>query len=131
VTARRKKKTKARRRRRNPQVLAISNPSAAAVRAGAEVAKALARYREFHGEDPPEIVRMGTRRRGQKPRVLIVLGRVVDIVYEPTTGQRKRVHWIHDFGPDARLCTDPTGRELVILTGDNEPQVDFSRGIVS
>ncbi len=111
--------------RTNPEILAILNPAGVD-----ELEKAKRAYKKFHGVAPSRVVVRG--RRGKRPRkVLIVLGRLIDLIYEPRRGQRKRIHWIHAFGPEVRLATDSTGRELFILGPEGVRQVDFSRGIVS
>lgn len=108
----------------NPTILSITNP------ASREMTKAIAAYRKFHGVDPIRTTIRG--RKGKRPRkILIVLGRLVDLVYEPSRGERKRIHWIHAFGRNARLAVDPTGKHLYIIAKEGMRQVDFSRGIIS
>lgn len=109
----------------NPEILSIVNPAQEA-----ELRRAYAQYRKFHGTEPTTLTPRG-RKGARQRKILIVLGRVVDIIYEPRTGQRKRIHWVHSFGRDARLATDASGKHLYIVGKQGQVQVDFSRGIVS
>ena len=112
--AKRRRKAKA-----NPQLLVIHpNPKSGA---------ALAAYRQFHGVEPVKVKRIG---RGKNPKRMVSLGQVVEVVYEPRRGQRRRVHWFHRFKGRAVLLASPDGRELRILDPDGAVLVDFDRGIV-
>ncbi len=115
----------------NPQVMAIYHHNPADLHGVDvdELKKAKRKYREFHGVDVKKMTRRGPK--NGRPKPLIVLGRLIDIIYEPTRGQRRAIHWIHAFGRNARLCTDVGGKGLYIVTTEGTVQVDFSRGIVS
>lgn len=108
------------RRRKNAQLLTITNPSKIP-------AALLRRYRAFHGVNPKRALVSG---RG-KVKGLIALGDVVEIVYEPKRGERKRIHWFHKFKRKAILATDVTGKELYIVDPKGRVMVDFQRGIVA
>lgn len=91
-----------------------------------ELKRALAQYRKFHGVNPRKALKRGTGK-----QVLVALGDVVEIVYEPRRGQRKRVHWVHKFKQRAILATDENGRGLFIVDPKGRVMVDFGAGIVT
>ena len=109
-------------RKSNPELLILTNP------ASPELARAVKRYRKFHGVDPKRALRRG---RGKKAKVLVGLGDMIEIVYEPRRGQRKRVHWFHQFKRRAILATDADGNGLYIVDPSGKVMVDFSAGIVT
>lgn len=109
--------------KRNPQLLTLGNPGKAT---GAELERARAAYRRFHGVD----VKPGLVKRGKGKGVLIVLGELRRVDYQPTRGQRRGPVWFHHFGKGCKLATDPAGKRLVILDTKGEQLVDFDRGIV-
>lgn len=105
---------------KNPQLLTIGNPSPGDIR------KAIAAYRRFHGVDPdPKAFRNGDGK-----GILIALGELRRVDYEPRKGERRRTVWFHHFKPGAVLCTDPDGRRLVVLDRHGKQLVDFDRGII-
>ncbi len=105
-------------KRENPQLLVIGNPHSRS---------ALAAYRKFHGTNPVKVAKAG---RGKNPKAMLSMGDVVEIVYEPRRGQRKRAHWVHKFKRRALLLASPDGRELRIIDSAGRVLVDFGRGII-
>ena len=103
--------------------MVITNPTSRA-----ELGQAVRQYRKFHGVNPKRALRRG---KGKKARVLVGLGDMVEIVYEPRRGQRKRIHWFHKFKRRAILATDDKGRGLYIVDPEGRIMVDFSAGIVT
>lgn len=107
-------------RRKNPQLLTIGNPSkrdlAAAVRA----------YKQFHGVDPRKALELG----GKGP-VLVALGELREIVYQPRRGERRGPAYFHHFKPGNLLAATPDGKRLVIVDRKGRTAVDFDLGIVS
>lgn len=106
-------------RRKNPQLLVV-NPSRA------DLVKARAAYREFHGVEPTKALKLG----GKGP-VLVALGELREIVYQPRRGHRKGPAFFHHFKPGNLLAATTDGKRLVIIDRRNRRSVDFSLGIVN
>ena len=107
-------------RRRNPELLVV-NPSTASR------AKAAAAYRQFHGVNPKKATKLG---RGKG--VLIALGELREIVYQPRRGNRSHgAAFFHNFKPGNVLATTPDGKKLVIVDRKGRKAVDFDLGIVN
>lgn len=114
------RRKKAPRRRKNPQLLTVlGNP----VRA--EMAKAVAAYRRFHGVAPKKMSRGGGK------GVLIALGELREIVYQPRRGERRGPAFAHAFKAGNVLAVTPDGKKLVIVDRKRRKAVDFDLGIVS
>lgn len=108
-----------RRPRKNPQLLTI-NPT------DRQVAAAVRAYRQFHGVDPKRAIKLGPR-----GGVLVALGELREIVYQPRRGARKGPAYFHHFQPGNLLAATPDGKRLVIVDRKNRRAVDFDLGIVS
>lgn len=107
------------RRRRNPELLTIYNP------ARSELAAAEKRYREFHGVAPEKVRRIGAGK-----GVLIALGTLKELVYQPRRGHRRGPAFFHRFGPGAVLAASVDGREVRIVKPTGRPvRVKWDRGI--
>lgn len=116
-------RSRAPRRKENPHLLTLGNPSEIT---SEHVRAAIAAYKRFHGVEPkPSQVH-----RGDGNGILIALGELCRIDYQPTRGQRSGPTWYHHFKPGAVLCTSPDGRRLVVLDRQGKRLVDFDRGIV-
>ena len=115
--------------RENPEILSVAHTNPVHT-SQLQMEKAARKYRQFHGVDPDKITTIGNPEAADA-KVLIVLGRLVDLIYEPSKGLRKTIHWHHKFGKDARLATDISGKKLYIVGKQGQVQVDFSRGIIS
>lgn len=118
---------KKKRRRRNPDLVTVlGNPAPKDLPAAARA------YREFHGVDPATVVEIA----GPKDRVLVSLGELREVVYQPRRGDRKGPAFFHRFGRGAVLAATPDGKHLVIVPagdvkrGRRSARVDWSRGIV-
>lgn len=111
---------KQRKAKRNPQVLTIGNPGRA------ELSKAVAAYKEFHGVNPAS-----ARKIGKGKGVLVALGELVEITYKPRRGERKGTAWFHRFRKGAVLAGTPDGKKLYIVDREGgRKAVDWSRGII-
>lgn len=117
----RKRKGKAKRKpkRKNPDLVTISNP------AGADVASAVAAYRQFHGVNPTRCSK------GSGKGVLIALGELREIVYQPKRGQRKGPAFFHKFKAGNVLAVTADGKRLVIVDRSKRKAVDFDLGIIN
>ena len=108
---------------KNPQLLVI-NPTAADRKAARS--EALAAFREFHGCDPSDVIKIG---KGSEP--LIALGQVHTIIYGPRIGVRASGLYRHKFrAGSATLVTDLDGRLSILPRGKKPYRVDFKRGII-
>lgn len=97
-----------------------ANPSSAAM------AAALRAYREFHGVEPQKQRQVA----GSAP-VLVALGQLREVVYQPTRGDRKGPAFFHRFGRGAWLAATPDGKSLVLVPAAGKPfRVKWDRGIV-
>lgn len=114
--ARRRRRTS---RRRNPELLTV-NPSAS------ELRKAAREYQRFHGVKPKRATKLGKGR-----GVLIALGELREIVYQPRRGSRRGPAWFHKFKPGNVLAVSADGKRLVIVDRRNRKAVDFDYGIVN
>jgi hypothetical protein len=134
----------------NPQLMVIGNPRRrrndtarrrqVAIRkprkrtlAPAQVAhpsslkRAVAAYRRFHGVPPVSARRLPGKGRG----VLISMGALREIVYQPRRGDRRGPAFTHRFGRGAVLAVSPDGQHLYIVKTDgSRMRVDFDRGII-
>lgn len=123
TTTTRKARSRARpttaRRRRNPDLVTIANPSRA------ELARALTAYRRFHGVDPKKVTR------GKGKGVLVALGELREIVYQPRRGQRRGPAFFHNFKPGNVLAVTADGKRLVIVDRRSRKAVDFDLGIIN
>lgn len=108
-----------RRKRRNPELLTV-NPA----RSG--LAAALSAYQQFHGMRPQKATKLGNGK-----GVLIALGELREIVYQPRRGDRKGPAWFHKFKPGNVLAVTADGKKLVIVDRRRRRAVDFDRGIVN
>jgi hypothetical protein len=111
------------RRKANPHLLTLGNPSPVTAQ---HMEAARAAYRRFHGVDP----KPGQIRHGDGNGILIALGELRRIDYQPRRGDRQGPTWFHHFKAGCVLCTSPDGRRLVILDRHGKRLVDFDRGIV-
>lgn len=107
-------------RRRNPELLTISNPTRA------KLAKAANAYRQFHGVDPKKMTKLGNG-----GDVLIALGDLREIVYQPRRGDRKGPAFFHKFKPGNVLAVTADGKRLAIVDRKKRTAVDFDLGIVN
>lgn len=110
----------AKRSKRNPNLVTITNP------AKRDLQKAVDAYREFHGVDPESMFRLG---KGNK--VLVALGELKEVVYQPRRGHRKGPAFFHKFKPGNVLAVSSDGRELRIVDTKRRRAVKFDRGIVN
>jgi len=96
--------------------------------------KARAKYREFHGIDPDRIIKVDAP---DLPPYLVILGKLLEIDYEPTDPTQKKGQYWHEFGDygDRKgkfvplLATDPEGRQLYIVKMRSGFKIN-KRGIV-
>lgn len=116
ASTRRRRRTS---RKRNPELLTI-NP------AKRELAKAVREYTRFHGVKPKRATKLGKGR-----GVLVALGELREIVYQPRRGSRKGPAWFHKFRPGNVLAVTADGKRLVIVDRKNRKAVDFDYGIVN
>lgn len=89
-------------------------------------AQAAALYQRFHGL-PPDAVEYVDVGDARVPPVLVKLGTLKSLVYEPTGRSRRAgAQWEHQFGDygykfargrEPILATDPRGKRLYILGG--------------
>lgn len=114
------RKGKRRARRRNPELMTVANPSRS------DLTRAVAQYRRFHGVDPKKATKLG---RGKG--VLIALGELRELVYQPRRGHRKGPAFFHNFKPGSVLAATPDGKKLVIVDRKNRKAVDFDLGVVN
>lgn len=112
---------RSRKRLPNPQLMTISNP---AVRG--DMARAVAAYTRFHGIKPVRAMRLGKGK-----GVLVALGELREIVYQPRRGARRGPAFFHAFKAGNVLAVTADGRKLVIVDRARRRAVDFTRGIVS
>jgi len=104
-------------KRRNPDLLTLSNP--------ASLKKALAAYRQFHGVNPKKATK------GDGKGVLIALGELREIVYQPRRGNRTGAAYFHNFKPGNVLAVTADGKRLVIVDRKKRKAVDFDLGLIS
>lgn len=97
--------------------MTLSNP--------ASLKKALAAYRQFHGVNPKKATK------GDGNGVLIALGELREIVYQPRRGSRKGPAYFHNFKPGNVLAVTADGKRLVIVDRKKRRAVNFDLGIVS
>lgn len=90
-----------------------------------ELQKAVSAYKQFHGVNPHKVSK------GNGRGVLISLGELREIVYQPTRGKRKGPAFFHNFAAGNVLAVTADGRRLVIVDRKNRKAVDFDLGIVS
>lgn len=90
-----------------------------------ELEKAVGAYKQFHGTNPHKVTK------GKGRGVLISLGELREIVYQPTRGKRKGPAFFHNFAAGNVLAVTADGRRLVIVDRKNRKAVDFDLGIVS
>jgi hypothetical protein len=112
-----------RKKARNPELMILgANPSPAG-------ARALRAFERFHGHRDPKVSEIDLP--PGAPQVLISLGDVREIVYEPTDpSHRSGAEYIHKFGREAKLAADPSGRNIYIVRGrGGKTRVDWSSGI--
>lgn len=106
----------------NPALAIVGNPSPSV---GAELRKAAALYRRFHGCEPPaDLVR-----KGKGKGVWIALGELRRIDYQPRRGARRGPVWFHHFKPGCVLAASSDGKRLAIFDRKGKHMVDFDRGI--
>ena len=104
--------------KKNPALVVSANP------AGYEEAlgSAVADFEAFHGTEP--------KVRGSGFPILVEVGRLREVVYEPTHGERSGVEWFHQFEASSLYATED-GKELWIVPDEGEPmRFDPERGIV-
>lgn len=83
-------------------------------------------YRRFHGVDPATVKKVP----GRAP-VLVALGQLKEVVYQPTRGVRKGPAFFHVFGKGATLAATPDGKHLILVPRLGKPfKVKWDRGIV-
>lgn len=104
-------------RRRNPDLLTLSNP--------ADIKKAVAAYRQFHGVNPKKATK------GDGKGVLIALGELREIVYQPRRGNRTGAAYFHNFKPGNVLAVTADGKRLVIVDRKKRKAVNFDLGLIS
>ncbi len=92
----------------------------------ADLVKAEKAYRQFHGVNPKRVAKLG--RRGP---VLIALGELREIVYQPRRGNRTGPAFFHHFRAGNVLAVTADGKRLVIVDRKKRKAVDFDLGIVS
>jgi len=104
----------------------IVNPSRTRSRGRTKVPrKAVDAFETFHGGVEPRV-----RRIGKGNRVLIEIGRLREVVYQPRRGDRRGPAWVHKVR-GARLAATPDGKQLVIVIDPKHPmRFDPERGIV-
>jgi len=115
--------TRSSKRSRNPQLLTVMNPTLQTTR---DLAKARKAYRAFHGVDPKRVAKLGPR-----GPVLIALGELREIVYQPRRGHRRGPAFFHHFKAGNVLAVTADGKRLVIVDRRKRKAVDFDLGIVS
>ncbi len=91
----------------------------------AELRQAAAAFKQFHGVNPRKVSKGGGR------GVLVSLGELREIVYQPTRGERKGPAFFHNFKAGNILAVTADGERLVIVDRKNRTAVDFDLGIVS
>ncbi len=106
------------RRRRNPELMTLGNPSK-------DLARAVKAFRQFHGVAPKKVTK------GRGKGVLVALGELREIVYQPTRGMRKGPAFFHKFKPGNVLAVTADGKRLVIVDRKKRKAVDFDAGIVN
>jgi len=104
-------------RNHNPDLLLLGNPRA-------QMEKAAAAYRRFHGVEPK------TMRKGTGKRILIALGQLREIVYQPRRGSRRGPAWFHKFGKGAILAATLDGDLVIVKDKGSRLKVNWDRGIV-
>jgi len=112
-------------KRTNPTLLIASNPQnsdPAAHEHKKAYKKALRKYREFFGEDPPEVIEVPDPPGSKLPEYMIALGRSQEVMYKPDDHTSKKgVPFVHKFGEEGGkqpyLVTDPSGRLLAYADG--------------
>jgi len=90
------------------------------------VAAAVRAYKQFHGVDPKKAFKLGKR-----GPVLVALGELREIVYQPRRGERRGPAYFHHFKPGNLLAATADGKRLVIVDRKGRTAVDFDLGIVS
>lgn len=86
--------------------------------AGAVLDKAKKLFKDFHDFDPRRVIKAKVKNR-MVPKVLVVLGRLVDISYSSDKWHKgKRVNYIHKFKQQPYLACSPGGDQLYIVGGN-------------
>jgi len=68
---------------------------------------------------------------GKRGPVLVALGELREIVYQPRRGARRGPAYFHHFKAGNILATTADGKRLVIVDRKGRKAVDFDLGIVS
>jgi hypothetical protein len=85
--------------------------------AGAVLGKAKKLFKDFHDFDPRKVIKAKVKNR-MVPKVLVVLGRLVDVSYSSDKWHKgKRVNYIHKFKQQPYLACSPGGDQLFIIGG--------------